>query len=278
MNELLRTATLELARFLGAQLPKLSDDWWSKHVDERLSFQQQRLVAERGITTLQQLDLAALLRVLDQNWYELSNLLRLPREGRGWVKEMQTVRNKWAHLSGESMPPSESYRDADTLGRLLRMIEAAPASLAVVEAAMAAAVSAMKPRPVVQAPEPEPVAVSQGPATMFKVGDLVALRSSPHRTDAGARGGRRCRRDALQRVPERQEGYLLRESAAASDRGTGPATDDPGPATACAAHGADAVGAVHGELVLAALWAGQVRALPVPTRAEADPCRPAAPR
>jgi ERCC4-related helicase len=191
MNELIRVATIELARFLGAQLPKLSDDWWSKHVDERLSFQQQRLVAERRITTLQQLDLAALLRVLDQNWYELSQALRLPREGRAWVKELQTVRNKWAHLSGESLPPSENYRDVDTLHRVLAMLGAEPNALAIVEAARSAAVMAMMggsavvapvtsgPAAAVPTPTPEPPPNPRAAPTLFKVGDVVVLRARP---------------------------------------------------------------------------------------------------
>ncbi len=129
MNELLSIATAELARYLSLTLPELSPIWWQKHVVERLSFQQQRTVQERRQNTLQQLDLAALLRVMDQNWYELSNRLRLPREGRNWVKELQTVRNKWAHLSVEAVPPSEIYRDTDTLGRLLIAIDADSASL-----------------------------------------------------------------------------------------------------------------------------------------------------
>ena len=139
MNDLFQIAAAELARFLGVNLPALSEDWWQQHVVDRLSFQQQRMVQERGYTTLAQLDFAALLRVLDQNWYELSSKLALPKEGRNWVKELQTVRNKWAHLSSAVVPPSEIYRDADTLGRLLTLIGAAPASLTAVEATQAAA-------------------------------------------------------------------------------------------------------------------------------------------
>ena len=118
MNDLIRIATAELARFLASKLPDLSTEWWQQHVVNRLSFQQQRMLQERGFQTLQQLDFAALLRVLDQNWYELSNACGLPREGRTWVRELQTVRNRWAHLSAEAPPDSEIYRDADTLGRL----------------------------------------------------------------------------------------------------------------------------------------------------------------
>jgi hypothetical protein len=142
MNDLIQLATRELAQFLSAQLPALSEDWWNKHVVDRLSFQQQRMVQEVGLKSLQQLDFAALLRVFDHNWYELSNKLNLPREGRTWVKEMQTVRNKWAHLSAQAMPASEIYRDADTLGRLLGMLGAGQASIEVVELAKADAVAA----------------------------------------------------------------------------------------------------------------------------------------
>ena len=57
-------------------MSSLSHDWWEKHGIDRLSFQQQPTVTERGHKRLRQLDFAALLRVLDQNWYELSNMLR----------------------------------------------------------------------------------------------------------------------------------------------------------------------------------------------------------
>ena len=80
---------------------------------------------------------------MDQNWHELANALNLPRECRTWIKELQTVRNKWAHLSAGTMPDSEMYRDADTLGRLLTTIGAAPTSLQAVESAKSVALAAM---------------------------------------------------------------------------------------------------------------------------------------
>ncbi|OGR04380.1 MAG: hypothetical protein A2511_14610 [Deltaproteobacteria bacterium RIFOXYD12_FULL_50_9] len=97
MNDLIKIATSELELFLSANLPSLASDWWQKQVVDRLSFQQQRFVQERGYKKLQDLDFAALLRILDQNWFELSGSLSLPKEARNWVKELQTVRNKWAH-------------------------------------------------------------------------------------------------------------------------------------------------------------------------------------
>ena len=73
------------------------------------------------------------LRVLDQNWFELSSRYALPREARNWIKELQTVRNKWAHLPSDELPASESFRDADTLGRLLGAIKASAEAMAEVE-------------------------------------------------------------------------------------------------------------------------------------------------
>jgi len=198
MNQLLYESTKTLADFLQAKLPLLSDseNWWKKKVVGVLSFQQQRMVEERRLFDLKQLDFAALLRVLDQNWYELSNKESLPREGRNRIKELQTVRNKWAHLSPQSVPPSDLYRDADTLGRLLDMLGADAKLIESVDAFKAAAVAEMSdaqsqsaqnssattsrhvpeitraPQPTVKIPQP----VSA--TSRFKIGELVSLRSA----------------------------------------------------------------------------------------------------
>jgi ATP-dependent helicase HepA len=111
MHNELRLATSDLARFLQETLPELSEDWWTKHVVNRLSFQQQRVIGEKNISALRELDFAALLRILDQNWYDLSGNCSLPREARNWVKELQTVRNKWAHMSAEETPTSAPLPD-----------------------------------------------------------------------------------------------------------------------------------------------------------------------
>jgi hypothetical protein len=79
MQELLRIATSELARFLSKYLPTLSADWWKKNVVDRLTFQQQRFVSDHDHDSLEKLDFSALLRVLDQNWNELDHLLNFPR-------------------------------------------------------------------------------------------------------------------------------------------------------------------------------------------------------
>ena len=143
MNDLIRLATGDLSRFLAKALPAMGDNWWRCRVTDRLSPQQQRMVYERGISSLSQLDFAALLRVMEQNWSELSEGLRLPRDGRTWVKELQGVRNRWAHLSAEAVSAADVYRDVDTLERFLALIDAEPPSLAAVAAAKDAALAKM---------------------------------------------------------------------------------------------------------------------------------------
>lgn len=192
MNELLRAASRDVSKFLSLYLPALSPNWWDKLVLDRLSFQQQRTARERGFNRLEQFDFAALLRILDQNWFDLSSRVTLPREARSWLKELQTVRNKWAHLSAADLPASEVYRDADTLGRLLEIIEASADTRRRVEDAKMRALNFMAPSRAEQAVEPEqepaePLASEGSPQTgallsqtmLFRAGELVALRSEP---------------------------------------------------------------------------------------------------
>ena len=77
LNSLLQKATSSLAVYLEKVLPSLVNDWWKEAVVNILSFQQQRRVKERRIISLISLDLAALLRVLDKNWYQISTKLNL---------------------------------------------------------------------------------------------------------------------------------------------------------------------------------------------------------
>lgn len=112
----------QLSVFLGKILPLLFDDWWNKAVISCLSFQQRKRLEQRNITSLGGLDLAALLRVMDQNWYQISGKLGLNPEVRHFMKEMQTVRNRWAHMDTAGYPVDDIYRDLDTLQRFASVV------------------------------------------------------------------------------------------------------------------------------------------------------------
>jgi superfamily II DNA or RNA helicase len=181
MFELIQIATREIQTFLANELPSLSENWWQRLVVDELSFQQQRLVKERGLDDLRKLDLAALLRVLDRNWFELSGKVSLPREARGWVKELQTVRNRWAHMGTEDIPPSEEYRDVDTLGRVLESLGTPTLVLKeidVVKVKLAGQLSG--PAPTMATNERVQDTQEQthtGTPGLFSVGEIVCLRS-----------------------------------------------------------------------------------------------------
>ncbi|HQN22989.1 MAG TPA: SNF2-related protein, partial [Thermotogota bacterium] len=120
----LNTIAIFLARFLEKHLPLIFEDWWNQAVVSNLTYQQRRRIEQMGITTLNGLDLAAMLRVLDINWYQISNKLDLTIESRHYAKEMQTIRNRWAHAAIEGYSLDDVYRDLDTLRRFAQIIEA----------------------------------------------------------------------------------------------------------------------------------------------------------
>ena len=156
MHELIRVATREFEAFLSTHLPSLGPQWWTTHVEAQLTVPQQRRVRERGLTKLEQLDFAALLRIVDRNWFELSQTAKPPREGRDWIRELQTVRNRWAHASAEQEASEDIFRDADTLVRCLRMLRAGPESIAAVEAVKSTALGEMAAARRVPATSSEP--------------------------------------------------------------------------------------------------------------------------
>ena len=120
----LNILTTQLILILKDTLPRISTIWWKSLVIEKLTFQQQSFAKQYNPYSLEQLDLAALLRVVDQNWYELSQKLNLNKDARNWLKEAQTIRNRWAHAPAGGLQDEIYYRDLDTIERLLQTFDA----------------------------------------------------------------------------------------------------------------------------------------------------------
>ena len=113
-----------LVRYLKETLPLLFNDWWQDGVWEKLSYSQQNRLKRLDSPSLEELDLAALLRVFDQNWYQLSNSQGFTNEDRHYVKEMMTIRNRWAHSDTQPRHRDDIFRDLDTIQRFARIIKA----------------------------------------------------------------------------------------------------------------------------------------------------------
>lgn len=171
----------QLTQRLSETLPLLSsDNWWQSLVIDKLTYQQQNFARERCHENLSQLDLSALLRVTDQNWYDLSQKLNFDKDARNWLKEAQTIRNRWAHAPAEGLPDDMCYRDIDTLERLLQALGADAEILGklsedkktLLKKIAAAEVPAQKPQPETANPE------------TYKPGDMVRLKAEPSKTGA----------------------------------------------------------------------------------------------
>lgn len=100
MNEYLHQATGLLVSWLGKMLPRVSDDWWSECVLDKLSYMQREIAAEKDYKELSDFDLASLLRIADKNWYDFRNYAYLPTHERECIRDMRGVRNNWAHCAG----------------------------------------------------------------------------------------------------------------------------------------------------------------------------------
>lgn len=183
MHSLLANDTAEsLRNFLSSILPEISPNWWSANVISSLSFQQQRMVEEKGIASLSGLDLAALLRILDKSWYDVSAKRNLGNEARTWTREMQHIRNKWAHAGGYPPEMEDLYRDLDTLQRFLGAIRADDSLIDTVRERKKSCLTSSTQTTESQIPPSKQEDIPA--ATEFVPGDLVCLKSDKTVTGA----------------------------------------------------------------------------------------------
>lgn len=115
MNEFLHASTIMLANWLGSKLPRIADNWWEQCVVDNLSVYQRERVFTENICSLEELDLAALLRVARKSWYEIRNVFYLPQRDRESLNDMFSVRNNWAHCAGIIPGKDDIENDAKIL-------------------------------------------------------------------------------------------------------------------------------------------------------------------
>ena len=106
MNVYLLNAADVCRKWLEPRLKSLEpNDWWSMIVLPSLSELQQQKVNERGISTLQGLDLQAVLTVARKNIYSFRNI-EFYTDYYGMkdsIRAMFEVRNDWAHPTPEEV-------------------------------------------------------------------------------------------------------------------------------------------------------------------------------
>lgn len=115
INGYLFSAAKELCAWLNNMLPRVTDEWWQECVLSNLSYAQRNIAEENKYTSLDQFDLAALLRITDKSWYDMRSFAYLPTAQRECVRSMVRVRNNWAHVAGGSCDKDVVIHDIEII-------------------------------------------------------------------------------------------------------------------------------------------------------------------
>ncbi len=178
--EILSTLNRQLNIVLNQSLPQIESNWWKSLVLEKLTFQQKSFAQNLPTNALDQLDLSALLRVTDQNWYDISNQYNFGKDARNWLKEAQSIRNRWAHAPAGGLPDDVSYRDIDTIERLLQVFDADSETLDQVNQCKKILLHKLAALELpVQTPNTDSPILG-----IFNPGELVHLKADPTKTGA----------------------------------------------------------------------------------------------
>lgn len=115
INEYEYRLNRQLVKWLEKKLPKIADDWWNELVVDNLSPFQREAVQQKGIHNLDGLDLASVLRVVDRNWYLITNKYFINNRERTHIREMVEVRNRWAHITPQDITRKTVCEDLNTI-------------------------------------------------------------------------------------------------------------------------------------------------------------------
>ncbi len=115
MHEQLYAVMKELRAWLQKMLPRVGPEWWQVCIIDNLSCMQNQFAEEKEFSTLDDLDLAALLRVADKSWCYMRSFAYLPYRMRQCVRDMKKVRNNWAHFVGTMADKDVVLNDLNTI-------------------------------------------------------------------------------------------------------------------------------------------------------------------
>lgn len=107
-----------LARHFGA------DNWWQRGVLEVLRDEKKRNLPTAGTyeELTDKLDIQLCLLLIEIHWREIFSL-NAPRDYFNWIKELQSIRNRWAHEQS-SFDDSTTIRALDTMAQISKSIDA----------------------------------------------------------------------------------------------------------------------------------------------------------
>lgn len=124
MNEYMFRLNQKMGAWLAKKLPKITDNWWQELVINNLSSLQKDNVLKEGINSIDGLDLAALLRIVDRNWFAITSQFYINNKERYKIRDMQQVRNDWAHITPSDITKEKVINDANIIIELMQAFDA----------------------------------------------------------------------------------------------------------------------------------------------------------
>ena len=185
MNEYMFRLNQQIGGWLEKKLPKITDDWWQDLVFNNLSPLQRETVLRNDIHEIKGLDLAALLRVLDRNWFVITSSFFINNKERGNIRTMQEIRNTWAHITPNDISKARVIDDVNVIIALMQAFDASMKDTRDMENFI---FDVEEDKDIHAAPAKEPVKeaapVAESPASVgqpegIAVGSIVVLVSDP---------------------------------------------------------------------------------------------------
>lgn len=124
MNEYMFQLTEKMGGWLEKKLPRITPSYWEDLVLSNLSPLQRDHVLEANLSKISQLDLAALLKVVDRNWFVITNTYFINNRERSNIKKMIEVRNTWAHITPADISKEKVLDDMDVIISLMQAFDA----------------------------------------------------------------------------------------------------------------------------------------------------------
>ena len=178
MNEFMFQLNGKMGTWLSKKLPTITDNWWQELVVNNLSTLQREHVLNNGITSIDGLDLAELLRVFDRNWFVITSRFFVNNKERNNIRKMQEVRNSWAHITPSAISKEKVIADVDTIIALMQAFDASMKETREMETFIFDVeedkdIKPEEAKPIIINPTESEVQPSGG----IKVGDVVTLVS-----------------------------------------------------------------------------------------------------
>ena len=182
--EIQHLCTVSLSQWLEQYLPAaFGDQWWSKGVISHLSNEQRQRIVSSNISDLSKIDMAALLRILSGNKYDLINRGYIAFKDRTTLERMFGVRNRWAHLSSNRIKLETILNDLETTIKLLAIITGSKDAL---YKNVANFIQILQGEGIIDDPAIDAFSADEQESaisdtnTEIKKGDLICLKSNPN--------------------------------------------------------------------------------------------------